>query len=77
MTERTPHVGPFHDLEKNLRKAVTSADPAAIADCVRYSDVLTQEPGTSNNVARILWNVIIEAPPEFADLILSSPVLPV
>lgn len=72
MTERTPHVGPFHDLEKNLRKAVTSADPAAIADCVRYSDVLSQEPGTSNNVARILWNVIIEAPPEFADLILSS-----
>ncbi|KAK0490676.1 cyclin-dependent protein kinase inhibitor [Armillaria novae-zelandiae] len=63
MTERTPHVGPFHDLEKNLRKAVTSADPAAIADC---------NPNTSNNVARILWNVIIEAPPEFADLILSS-----
>ncbi|KAK0206214.1 cyclin-dependent protein kinase inhibitor [Desarmillaria ectypa] len=72
MTERTPYVGPFHDLEKNLRKAVTSADPTAIRDCVRYSDVLSQETGTSNNVARILWNVIIEAPPEFADLILSS-----
>ncbi|KAG7448928.1 uncharacterized protein BT62DRAFT_979053 [Guyanagaster necrorhizus] len=40
----------------NLRKAVTN--------CVRYSDVLSQEAGTSNNIARILWSL--------ADLILSS-----
>ncbi|KAF8916800.1 hypothetical protein CPB85DRAFT_252669 [Mucidula mucida] len=72
MVERTHIVGPFHDLEKNLRKAVITSDTAAIADCVRYSDVLAQENGSSTNVTRILWNVIIEASPELADLILSS-----
>lgn len=65
-------MGPFHDLENNLRKAVASSDPSAIADCVRYSDVLAQQNGGKINVTRILWNVIIEAPSDLANLILSS-----
>lgn len=72
MIERTPYVGPFRDLEKNLRQAVSSADPTAVTDCVRYSEVLTQEEGGLTNVTRILWSVIIEAPADLADLILSS-----
>lgn len=72
MTERTPYMGPFRDLEKNMRNAVASSDKGAITDCVNYSEVLAQESGGKVNVARILWSVVIEAPPDLADLILSS-----
>ncbi|KAJ7591395.1 cyclin-dependent protein kinase inhibitor [Mycena floridula] len=72
MTERTPYMGPLQDLEKNLRKAVDRGDATAITECLRYSDVLTQENDGLANVTRILWSVVIEAPPDLADLILSS-----
>ncbi|KAF5393716.1 hypothetical protein D9757_000308 [Collybiopsis confluens] len=69
MAERI-FVGPLHDLEKNLRKAIASADQGAIVDCVHYSEVLEGEE--RRNTTRILWSVIVEAPPDLADLILSS-----
>ncbi|KAJ4472187.1 cyclin-dependent protein kinase inhibitor [Lentinula aciculospora] len=69
LTERA-FIGPLHDLEKNLRKAVASADQNAIVDCVHYSEVLVGDE--KRNSTRILWSVIVEAPPDLADLILSS-----
>ncbi|KIY45962.1 ankyrin, partial [Fistulina hepatica ATCC 64428] len=72
MSERLPHMGPFNDLEKSLRKAVTSSDSAMIYDCVRYADALAHQEGAKPNVTRILWKVIIEAPQDLADLILTS-----
>ncbi|KAF7980881.1 hypothetical protein HWV62_36049 [Athelia sp. TMB] len=71
--ERTAHMGPYHDLQSDLQKAVGSHDQTLIEDLVHYSDLLAQEPnGGRTNVARILWKVIIEAPPDLADLILNS-----
>ncbi|KAF9534972.1 cyclin-dependent protein kinase inhibitor [Crepidotus variabilis] len=64
--------GPFRDLERNFRKALETNDSAAILDCVHYSDLVAQQSGGKANVTRILWNIIIEAPPELADLILAS-----
>ncbi|KAL0949128.1 hypothetical protein HGRIS_009212 [Hohenbuehelia grisea] len=75
-TEHAPQLGPFRDLETNLRKAVATADRSSIADCARYSDALVQQSGGKANVTRILWNVIIEAPPDLADLILASLTVP-
>ncbi|KAF5387896.1 hypothetical protein D9615_000107 [Tricholomella constricta] len=72
LTERTPPMGPFRDLENNLRKAVAARDMSLIEEFVRYSDVLAEGSGGKPIVTRILWNVIIEAPPDMADLILSS-----
>ncbi|KAJ7499234.1 cyclin-dependent protein kinase inhibitor [Mycena latifolia] len=73
MNERPQHMGPFHDLENNLRKAVTTSDATSITDCIHYSDVLTQQgPGGKTNVTRILWNAIIEAPPDLANMIMAS-----
>ncbi|KAK7061450.1 ankyrin repeat protein nuc-2 [Favolaschia claudopus] len=73
MNERPLQMGPFHDLENNLRKAVASSDVSSIAECVQYSDVLYQQgPGGKTNVTRILWNAIIEAPPDLANLIMAS-----
>ncbi|KAJ3990303.1 cyclin-dependent protein kinase inhibitor [Lentinula detonsa] len=69
LTERD-FVGPLHDLEKNLRKAVASADQSAIVDCVHYSEVLVGDE--RKNTTRILWSVIVEAPPDLADLIMST-----
>lgn len=71
--ERTAHMGPYHDLQSDLKKAVGAHDQTLIEDLVHYSDLLAQEPnGGRTNVARILWKVIIEAPPDLADVILSS-----
>jgi CDK inhibitor PHO81 len=72
MTERTAYTGPFRDLENNLREAVVTSDIAVIKELLRYSDVLAQQNGGKSNVARILWKIIIEAPDELADLVLSS-----
>lgn len=69
MAERT-FIGPLHDLEKNLRKAVASADQSAIVDCVHYSEVVIGD--ARRNTTRILWSVVVEAPPDLADLILTS-----
>ncbi|TFK29233.1 SPX-domain-containing protein [Coprinopsis marcescibilis] len=72
LTERTPTFGPFGELEGNFHKAITAADPGAIKDCVYYSNMLRQQGGSTGNVTRILWNVILDAPPDLADLILAS-----
>lgn len=73
LTELTSPSGPFRDLEKNLRKALASSDSAALRDCVHYSDLMAQQSaGGKTNVTRILWKVIIEAPPGLANLIFSS-----
>ncbi|KAF4574677.1 ubiquitin-protein ligase peroxin 12 [Pleurotus pulmonarius] len=76
MMERAPHMGPYRDLENSLRKAVMTSDRTAIADCARFSDSLAQQNGGKPNVSRILWNAILEAPPELADLILASVSIP-
>jgi CDK inhibitor PHO81 len=71
--ERNARMGPFYDLQSDLRRAITSYDQSLIKDLVHYSDILAQEAnGGKGNVTRILWRVIIEAPPELTDLILNS-----
>ncbi|KAF8639626.1 hypothetical protein AX17_000891 [Amanita inopinata Kibby_2008] len=72
LQERLPPSGPLRDFESNLHNAVAVADRGAVTDCVRYSEVLAQQNGNNTDVARILWSVIIEAPPDMADLILAS-----
>ncbi|KAJ7507446.1 hypothetical protein B0H11DRAFT_1967103, partial [Mycena galericulata] len=73
MNERPQHMGPFHDLENNLRKAVAASDASGVTDCIHYSDVLSQQGlGGKTNVTRILWNAIIEAPPDLANMIMAS-----
>ncbi|KAL0070963.1 phosphate system positive regulatory protein pho81 [Marasmius tenuissimus] len=72
LAERMSYVGPFHDLEKNLRKAVASGDRGALADCVRYLEIHANETEGQRNMARILWSVIVEAPADLADLVMSS-----
>lgn len=71
LTESTLPSGPFRDLENNFRKAIATSDSTAVLDCVHYSNLMAQTGGMAN-VTRILWNVIIEAPPDLADLILVS-----
>ncbi|KAG6831882.1 hypothetical protein H0H92_006999 [Tricholoma furcatifolium] len=70
--ERSPPMGPFRDLENNLRNAVTARQTSTITECARYADALSQGSGGKQIVSRILWNAIIEAPPDLSDLILSS-----
>lgn len=72
LTEITPPPGPFRDLESNFHKALAALDTKAVVDCVHYSDLLAQQLGGKVNVTRILWNVIIEAPQDLADLIMAS-----
>lgn len=72
LTEVTPPMGPFRDLENNLRSAVAARDTATITECVRYSDVLAESASGKPIVTRILWNIIVEASPDLADLIFSS-----
>lgn len=72
LTEFTPPPGPFRDLESNFHKALATSDTRALVDCVHYSDLLAQQSEGKGNVTRILWNVIIEAPHDLADLIMAS-----
>ncbi|KAJ7179427.1 cyclin-dependent protein kinase inhibitor [Mycena filopes] len=73
MNERVQQMGPFHDLENNLRKAVATSDAPSITECIHYSDILFQQGvGGKTNVTRILWNAIIEAPTDLANMILAS-----
>ncbi|EEB90762.1 hypothetical protein MPER_10989, partial [Moniliophthora perniciosa FA553] len=72
LAERIAYAGPFHDLEKNLRKAVAAGDRSAITEFVKYSEMLSNEPEGQRNIARILWSVIVEAPPDLTDLIMDS-----
>ncbi|KAH8830613.1 cyclin-dependent protein kinase inhibitor [Flagelloscypha sp. PMI_526] len=75
ISEHAMHSGPFHDLEKNLRKAIANSDATAITECVQTSELLARQPlvsGAGGNISRILWNAVIEAPVDLADLILGS-----
>ncbi|KAG5716083.1 Ankyrin repeat protein nuc-2 [Termitomyces sp. T112] len=72
LAERTPPMGPFRDLENNLRSAVVAHEMTTIAECARYSDVLAENVGGKPIVTRILWNIIVEAPSELANFIFSS-----
>jgi CDK inhibitor PHO81 len=72
MSDLSPPSGPFRDLESNFHKALASRDTTALVNCVSYSEQLAQQSGGKGNVTRILWNVIIEAPQDLADLIMAS-----
>lgn len=72
LTELTPPSGPFRDLEKNFHKALANSDSDALLDCIRYSDLVAQQSGGKANITRIIWNVVLEAPPALADFILTS-----
>lgn len=69
---RSSQMGPFRDLESNLRKAVADGDRTALRDLVRYSDSLSHSADAKRHVTRILWKTVIDAPPDFANLILTS-----
>ena len=73
---RSSQIGPYRDLEANLLNAVKMKDDAATRELIRQADVLRQQPEGRTLVTRILWKVIIDASPPFADLILSSLVEP-
>ncbi|KAI0921288.1 hypothetical protein AcW2_006306 [Taiwanofungus camphoratus] len=70
--DRNVQMGPFYDLESNLRKAIIDADRTALRNLVRYSDSLSQAREARMHVTRILWKAVIDAPPDLADLILVS-----
>ena len=70
--DRSAQMGPFRDLESNLRKAVADNDRGVLQDLVRYSDSLSQSSEAKMHVTRILWKTVIDAPPDLADLILHS-----
>ncbi|EJD01250.1 cyclin-dependent protein kinase inhibitor [Fomitiporia mediterranea MF3/22] len=74
--ERSLHMGPYRDLETNLQNAVKAGDERAIRELVQESDTLLAQPGSKAHVTRVLWKVIIDAPPSLADLILSCPSVP-
>lgn len=74
--ERNVYSGPFREFELDLRKAVENSDRSSIKDLVRHSDILTAQNGGKGDVTRVLWKVIVDAPPELADLILESVEVP-
>ena len=69
---RSAQMGPFRELESNLRKAVATSDVGSLRDLVRFSDSLSQSDEARMHVTRILWKAVIDAPRELADLILAS-----
>ena len=74
--ERTAHMSAFNDLETNLRQAMAVDDEAAVYDLVRHAKNLLGQEGTPTLVNRILWKAAIEAPPQLADIVMSSPNTP-
>ncbi|KAG1753695.1 uncharacterized protein EDB91DRAFT_412534 [Suillus paluster] len=74
--EKNMYAGPFRDFEYDLRKAVENSDEASIKDLVHRSDLLGLQNGGRINVTRVLWRVIVDAPPELADLVLASITVP-
>ncbi|TCD67694.1 hypothetical protein EIP91_012060 [Steccherinum ochraceum] len=69
---RSAQMGPFRELESNLRKAIATSDVGSLRDLVRFSDSLSQSGEAQMHVTRILWKAVIDAPLELADLILAS-----
>ncbi|KAG1874787.1 hypothetical protein DFJ58DRAFT_324189 [Suillus subalutaceus] len=74
--EKNMYAGPFRDFEHDLRRAVENSDEASIKDLVHHSDLLGIQNGGRINVTRVLWRVIVDAPPELADLVLASITVP-
>ncbi|KAG1715967.1 hypothetical protein ID866_1191 [Astraeus odoratus] len=74
--ERNMHSGPFREFELDLRKAVENSDRSSIKDLVRHSDILSSQNGGKGDVTRVLWKVVVDAPPDLADLILASVEVP-
>lgn len=74
--ERNMYSGPFREFELDLRKAVESSDKASIKDLVRHSDILGSQGEGKANVTRVLWKVIVDAPSELGDLILTGVEVP-
>lgn len=74
--ERNMYSGPFREFELDLRKAVENSDEASIKDLVRHSDMLGSQDEGKANVTRVLWKVIVDAPLELGDLILTSVTVP-
>jgi CDK inhibitor PHO81 len=74
--EKNMYAGPFRDFEHDLRKAVENSDEASIKDLVHHSGLLGAQNGGGNSVTRVLWRVIVDAPPELADLVLASITVP-
>ncbi|CCM04807.1 uncharacterized protein FIBRA_07000 [Fibroporia radiculosa] len=70
--DRNVNMGAFHDLESNLRRAVSDGDRNILRELVQYSDSLSQAQDARGHVTRILWKAVIDAPPDLADLILAS-----
>lgn len=74
--ERNMYSGPLREFELDLRKAVENSDKATIKDLVRHCDILGLQDGGKAHVTRVLWKVIVDAPLELADLILTSVEVP-
>lgn len=74
--ERNLYSGPFREFELDLRKAVENSDEASIKDLVRHSDVLISQGEGKASVTRVLWKVIVDAPSELGDLILTCVAVP-
>jgi CDK inhibitor PHO81 len=69
---RSTQPGPYRDLEANLLNAVKTKDEAATRELVRQAGNLRQQQDGRALVTRILWKVVIDASPPFADLVLAS-----
>lgn len=70
--ERTHRMSPYYDLETRLRNAIRDSDTSTIRELVQQSDSVLSQPESKIHGARILWKIVIDAPPELADLILDS-----
>src|SRR5258706_7216096 len=71
--ERTSQSRAFVDLESDLRKAVAARDANAIQLALVQGSELAKLPDGRTHVTRISWKAAIGAPPELADLIMTSP----
>ena len=70
--ERSHRMSPYSDLETRLRNAIRDSDTNTIRELVQQSDSVLSQPEGKIHGARILWKIIIDAPPQLADLILTS-----
>ncbi|KAJ3561155.1 hypothetical protein NP233_g10369 [Leucocoprinus birnbaumii] len=72
LSDSSPPSGPLRDLEKNFRLAIAHSDATAIRDCVHFAENLGQQSVSKVDMTRIIWNAIIDAPPDLADVIFST-----
>lgn len=74
--ERSSRLGPYHDLETQLQSAVKTSDEPTIRELIRQSDTLFQQQQAKTHITRILWKIVVDAPPDLADLVLACPAVP-